>query len=267
VLLWQGFCGIPQFLEAIADNVFLKPFSLPSKVFIIYNMQPPYNSTLHKVGSWCNLWIIQDVSLIRKYHLILPTDGFGVINLWTPYELDIKMRERVREREREFFCLGCCSSSVIGQYLIRLQFNHTYQFLHQHLLIKMLMNFTALGGLWVSHRLLVVKSVPRHGRLQAIFCLILLHSITFIDVLFPLEFWLISLQLCLFVISTTTHQMIWSGSGTDLLFMWCMKWKRNERRGRVYLFVLLPSIFTNLHFCGPDREVVRWLLFVFVSAY
>jgi len=110
----------------------------------------------------------------------------------------------------------------------------------------MLMNFAALGGLWVSHRLLVVKSVPRHGRLQAIFCLILLHnsstSLTFIGVLFPLDFWLISRQLCLFVISTTTHQMIWSKSGTDLLFMWCMKCKRNERRGRVYLFVLLPNL-------------------------
>jgi hypothetical protein len=31
-----------------------------------------------------------------KYILILPTDGFGVIILWTPYELDIK-----NESERE----------------------------------------------------------------------------------------------------------------------------------------------------------------------
>jgi len=28
-----------------------KPFSLPSALFIIHYMQPPYNSTLHNVGS------------------------------------------------------------------------------------------------------------------------------------------------------------------------------------------------------------------------
>ena len=43
----------------------------------------------------------------------------------------------------------------------------------------------------VSHRLLVVKAVLRHGLLQAIFRLILLHnfstSLTFIGAPFPLD--------------------------------------------------------------------------------
>jgi hypothetical protein len=32
-------------------TVLKKPFSLPSALFIIHNLQPPYKSTLHCVGS------------------------------------------------------------------------------------------------------------------------------------------------------------------------------------------------------------------------
>jgi len=36
--------------------------------------------------------------------------------------------------------------------------------------------------------------------------------------------------------------MILSESGIDLLFMWCMKFKGNDGRGRVHPFVLLPNL-------------------------
>jgi hypothetical protein len=58
--------------------------------------------------------------------------------------------------------------------------------------------------------------------------------------------------------------MILSESGTDLLFMWCMKCKRNEGRVHVYLFVLLPNlliVFSQTYvFVGRPRSCAATII-------